>query len=424
MTRRALIAQLASRRKRAAKITYATTGRNPGAPASDLTPIALQARLLVAAARYGADPAGMVAALKAEGIATVNRVPLTVAVVRQVACRLEREGQVVIDRPAGGGWVITATTTNNEEDDDMGKKQQAKKIKRAPTKGRKATRPKLVGTPLQRAAAAQDQTIGQALIASHYGKRVAERAAAQPKRGSLVSRKQVQQLDSLVQEALAAEGIKLPALVHDVPPALAGVPTLAEVERASDAEMAKANALVAEAIPGEIDLAGPTTEEQAAMDAIKSLGHAVTGDLRKAHASPPGAGIPGKDPRIPPTGTVLRKVYKGREYRVEVGDTGYLYEGTMYPKLNPILRLITGKQAVSSLVFFGLAHPSGKAPATPRITPAQRYLDAVRALQETLGYGVAPTAAAAKGDALTKGVINNLRKIANDLERGYKGLAS
>ena len=64
----------------------------------------------------------------------------------------------------------------------------------------------------------------------------------------------------------------------------------------------------------------------------------------------------------------------------------------------------------------------GNRPGAPRVPTAMRYAEAVRALHDTQIHGL-PDIAAAKGHAGLKVVINRLRKLANDLERGWKGVA-
>lgn len=60
------------------------------------------------------------------------------------------------------------------------------------------------------------------------------------------------------------------------------------------------------------------------------------------------------DNRLPPPGTVLTRVYKGRPLKVTVLSTGFEFEGTVYPTLSAAAKAITGSH-VNGFAFFGLA---------------------------------------------------------------------
>ncbi len=49
-----------------------------------------------------------------------------------------------------------------------------------------------------------------------------------------------------------------------------------------------------------------------------------------------------RDPRLPPAGTVLTRMYKGRVYEVTVLDDGFEYLGETHKSLSAIAGLITG----------------------------------------------------------------------------------
>lgn len=60
------------------------------------------------------------------------------------------------------------------------------------------------------------------------------------------------------------------------------------------------------------------------------------------------------DDRLPPPGTVLSRLYKGRPLRVTVLSAGFECEGTVYPTLSAVAKAITGSH-VNGFAFFGLA---------------------------------------------------------------------
>jgi hypothetical protein len=67
-------------------------------------------------------------------------------------------------------------------------------------------------------------------------------------------------------------------------------------------------------------------------------------------APPPSAA----DPRLPPTGGRLKRVYKGQTLEVTVLDRGFAYEGTVYRSLSAVAKAVTGSHC-NGYLFFGLA---------------------------------------------------------------------
>ncbi len=60
------------------------------------------------------------------------------------------------------------------------------------------------------------------------------------------------------------------------------------------------------------------------------------------------------DDRLPPPGTVITRLYKGRPRKVTVLSNGFECEGTVYPTLSAAAKAITGSH-VNGFAFFGLA---------------------------------------------------------------------
>jgi hypothetical protein len=73
-------------------------------------------------------------------------------------------------------------------------------------------------------------------------------------------------------------------------------------------------------------------------------------------APPPGA-VPlpprGRDPRIPPPGGTLTRVYADRRHTVTVLDDGFEYDGKIYRSLSTVAKRITGT-GWNGLLFFDL----------------------------------------------------------------------
>jgi hypothetical protein len=60
-----------------------------------------------------------------------------------------------------------------------------------------------------------------------------------------------------------------------------------------------------------------------------------------------------RDPRLPPPGTVLRRVFEGVAHEVTVGVGGFEYQGTRHKALSAIAQKITGTRW-NGFLFFGL----------------------------------------------------------------------
>jgi hypothetical protein len=63
----------------------------------------------------------------------------------------------------------------------------------------------------------------------------------------------------------------------------------------------------------------------------------------------PASGQP--DPRLPPPGTVLTRLYKGQELQVTVLPCGFAYQGQAYPSLSALAKVISGSHCNGFLFF-------------------------------------------------------------------------
>jgi hypothetical protein len=59
------------------------------------------------------------------------------------------------------------------------------------------------------------------------------------------------------------------------------------------------------------------------------------------------------DHRLPMPGTILTRIYKGREIRVQVLSEGFEYEGQRYASLTAVAKAVTGSHW-NGMLFFGL----------------------------------------------------------------------
>jgi hypothetical protein len=57
------------------------------------------------------------------------------------------------------------------------------------------------------------------------------------------------------------------------------------------------------------------------------------------------------DPRLPTSGNVLTRPYKGRNLQVTVREHGFEYEGAFYPSLSAVAKAITGSHCNGYLFF-------------------------------------------------------------------------
>ncbi len=96
-------------------------------------------------------------------------------------------------------------------------------------------------------------------------------------------------------------------------------------------------------------LGQPASEPAAAGDAATKLDAA----LSTATTEP-------RDPRVPPVGTVVRRVFDGKTHEVTVCVKGFEYEGRKYKTLSAIANQIAGSRW-NGFLFFGLKKPGAAA---------------------------------------------------------------
>lgn len=100
--------------------------------------------------------------------------------------------------------------------------------------------------------------------------------------------------------------------------------------------------------------------------------------LKEMSDSPPAPLNGQRDSRLPPTGEILRRIYNGIEYEVEVLEGGFRLDGQDFKSLTKIAREITGNKW-NGFTFFNLGKPkpvlSGnrdQCPASFEDSPSQR----------------------------------------------------
>jgi hypothetical protein len=74
----------------------------------------------------------------------------------------------------------------------------------------------------------------------------------------------------------------------------------------------------------------------------------------------PAAGIPAalpSDPRLPPPGTVITRLYKGQQLEVTILPSGFVFQGKFFPSLSALAKAITGAHC-NGFAFFRLTQPA------------------------------------------------------------------
>ena len=71
-----------------------------------------------------------------------------------------------------------------------------------------------------------------------------------------------------------------------------------------------------------------------------------------------------RDPRLPKAGTVLTRVFNGKEIKVTVLDRGFEYDGETWRSLSAIAKAVTGT-SWNGFLFMGLQSRATKPAATP-----------------------------------------------------------
>ena len=61
----------------------------------------------------------------------------------------------------------------------------------------------------------------------------------------------------------------------------------------------------------------------------------------------------GRKPKDPAVGTVLTRQYKGHEIRVQVLESGFEWDGTVYRSLSAVAEAVTGSHWNGNVFFFG-----------------------------------------------------------------------
>lgn len=57
------------------------------------------------------------------------------------------------------------------------------------------------------------------------------------------------------------------------------------------------------------------------------------------------------DDRLPPPGTILTRPYKGQTVQVQVLQSGFAYQGQVYPSLSAVAKAVTGSHCNGYLFF-------------------------------------------------------------------------
>ena len=83
---------------------------------------------------------------------------------------------------------------------------------------------------------------------------------------------------------------------------------------------------------------------------VPDIPAAVSVDIQAKNST----STPKRDPRIPPTGTVMTKTYHGQTLEVKVLENGFEYQGKVYKSISRVAMEIV-HHPISGYVFFGLS---------------------------------------------------------------------
>jgi hypothetical protein len=84
-----------------------------------------------------------------------------------------------------------------------------------------------------------------------------------------------------------------------------------------------------------------------------------TAAAQRSTVDPPPTPPRPPDPRLPPVGTVLTRVYKGRTLHVTILSHGFECDGTVYASLSATAKAVTGSHC-NGFLFFGLPGRGGQ----------------------------------------------------------------
>jgi hypothetical protein len=69
--------------------------------------------------------------------------------------------------------------------------------------------------------------------------------------------------------------------------------------------------------------------------------------------------VPLRDRRLPPSGTVLVRQYRGGTVQVKVLTAGFAFEGVVYPSLSAVAKAVTGSRC-NGFLFFRVGQYGGE----------------------------------------------------------------
>ncbi len=102
----------------------------------------------------------------------------------------------------------------------------------------------------------------------------------------------------------------------------------------------------------EVEYGGLGAEPRARLEELKSEINPLGKILDRAHKKTR-ARFNGRDPRLPPPGATLRRVYKDRVIEVGVRQKGFEYDGRLFVSLTAVAREVTGAHW-NGFLFFNL----------------------------------------------------------------------
>jgi hypothetical protein len=122
---------------------------------------------------------------------------------------------------------------------------------------------------------------------------------------------------------------------------------------------------------------------------------------------------PARDPRLPPPGAVLSRIWEGIEHQVLILDRGFEYQGQTYTSLTAIARIISDRRCTSGVNFFHIERlrEGGEPKVPPRpAEPAYPLGSFPQRFRDDLGQ-------AGYGDGTITGYLGHVQRFANHHRR-------
>lgn len=124
--------------------------------------------------------------------------------------------------------------------------------------------------------------------------------------------------------------------------------------------------------PGHPEHPGPSNAPAGSTNAAATMPRPKPGRQSKpARKRAPRSSTKPRDPRLPPAGTTLTRIFRGVEYRVDVLENGFEHGGKVYPSISRLATAITGVSCNGYAFFHLTKQPRNRKTPASRTEPSQ-----------------------------------------------------